>query len=221
MCADKREICIDRFHPDETETLLSLYIDLFYDREPLTKCIGLGRERMIEVARSIYLQASADPVARWFCWIARDHTAANKPVGFIFCDDPAAQGNQHNPENFTNLEQENFSVLLDLMQAIRKPEKDRIGTQAGRCLHIAAIGVSPGYEGAGIATKLLQIALADATTRGFAYAFSECTNIASQKCHEKNGFKNIHSISVKDFLKNNPNSFLGSDINICLLWKDL
>ncbi len=221
MHEDESRISIDRVHSDETEALLSLYIDLFYDREPLTKCFGLGRERMIEFARSMYLSFPNNPLARSLCWMARDRFSGNKAVGFIVCDDMAAEGNPPVPDDLTDDEREKISVLQALMEAVRKPGQDRIKSQAGICLHIAAIGVAHGYEGAGIATGLLQTALTGATARGFAHAFSECTSIASRKCHEKSGFQTLHCIDVNDFAVNGAFPFAGSNLVISLLWKDL
>ncbi len=221
MHGDKHTIYIDRVHPGETETLLSLYIDLFYDREPLTKWLGLSRERMISVARSMLTGVNANPISRGFCWIARDRAAAMREIGFIVCDDPAVEAHQQVPENFADHEREKISALAALKEDIHKFEKDRIGSEAGKSLHIAAIGVASGYEGAGIATSLLQTALADATARGFAHVFSECTNIASRKCHEKAGFQNLHCVAVNQFVLNGLRPFSSADIDICLLWKEL
>ncbi len=218
---DSHAIDIDRVRPEETEALLSLYVDLFHDREPLTKCLGLSRERMLSIARSVHAGADSNPVSRGFRWVARDRAAAGRTVGFIVCDDPAAEGSQPAPELFTDLERKKMSDVLALLEAVRNPGKDRIGAQAGRCLHIAAIGVAPGYEGAGIATRLLQAALADAAARGFAHAFSECTSLASQKLHEKSGFQTIHCVDVKEFAVDGTFPFAAFDLVISLLWRDL
>ncbi len=214
-------IQVTSVQPDETEALLSLYVDLFYDREPLTKWLGLSRDRMISVAQSMHTGANTNPVSRGFCWIARDRTAANREVGFIVCDDPAAESNQQVPEDITDQQRVKMSALLALMEEIRKPRKERIGSEKGRCLHIAAIGVASGYEGAGIATSLLQKALADATTRGFVHAFAECTSIASQKCHEKLGFQTLSCVDAKEFAVNGAFPFADCNLVISLLWKDL
>ncbi|MBM9537542.1 GNAT family N-acetyltransferase [Desulfobulbus alkaliphilus] len=165
--------------------------------------------------------ANANPISRGFCWMARDGNAAMREIGFIACDDPAAESNQPVPENLTDHERERISALLALMEEIRRPGKKRIGSEADKCLHIAAVGVAPGYEGAGIATSLLQKALADATARGFTHAFSECTSIASRKCHEKIGFQSLHCVAVNKFSVNGAYPFSRSTLAICLLWKDL
>ncbi len=214
-------ICIDRVHSDETEALLNLYADLFLDREPLTKHLSLSRERMIFMARAMYLASKKNPISQGLCWIAKDRAEANKFVGFIVCDDPAREGNQQVPDNLTDEETEKISAMMVLLEEVRKPREEWISSGSGKCLHIAALGVAPKYEGSGIATSLLQTALADAISRGFMHSFSECTSMASRKCHEKAGFKNLLCISLKEFAVNGMYPFSGSNMDIYLLWKDL
>lgn len=221
MHRENHAIVIDRVRPDETETLLSLYVDLFYDREPLTKWLGLSRERMISVARSLHAGAATNPVTQGFCWIARDRRMNMREVGFIACDDPTEESSHQVPENLTDHDKANMETVLALMEEIRAPKKVRMGAERGKCLHIAAIGVAPGYEGTGIATRLLQTALADATARGFVHAFSECTSLASQNCHEKSGFQSLHCVAASDFVVNGETPFEDPNLNVYLLWKDL
>ncbi len=221
MQKDRSDIHIDQAHPDETDAVLRLYIDLFYDREPLTRCFGLSKDRMLAFARSMYGGAHSNPISKGFCWVARDRPAANKAVGFIVCDDPVAEGNQQVPENISEKEMEVVSAVTALMEEIRKPVKQRIGSEAGKCLHIAAVGVAPGYEGAGIATNLLQAALEHATAREFAHVFSECTSTGSRRCHEKLGFQCLHSVAVGEFSVDGERPFGQNNLDIHLLWKDL
>jgi GNAT superfamily N-acetyltransferase len=221
MHQPRHAIDIARVPPDDTEALLRLYIDLFHDREPLTKWCGLSKERMLEVARSIYLRGDSNPLAQGLCWIARDRSASSQAVGFIVCDDSAAEGHQQVPENVTPAEREKISVMLALLDDVREPVKDRIGSEPGQCLHIAALAVTPGYEGTGIATRLLQTAIADAAARGFVHAFAECTSVASRKCHEKAGFQHLHSVTTGAFgAGDGRRPFSNIHTDIFLLWKE-
>ncbi len=214
-------IHIEPVLPVETEALLDLYVDLFFDREPLTKCMGLRKERMASIARSMYLASDENPISQGLCWLARDGNAGNQAVGFIVCDDPFAEGHASVPENLTEEEMAKVSALQALMEEVRSPLQDRGPLGAGQCLHIAAMGVAPGYEGAGIATRLLQTALVEGKAFGFMHAFAECTSIASRKCHEKNGFRNLHAVAGDTFSWNGKKPFAGRDMDIYLLWKDL
>ena len=202
--------------------MLSLFIDLFHDREPLTRCIGLSRERMQEFARSTYAAEETSARSQRYCWLARAGTAGNEAVGFIVCDDPAAEGSEPAlPDNLTDHEREQVSFMLGLLEAVRKPKQGQIAARAGQCLHIAAVGVSPGYEGLGIATRLLQAALADAAAQGFTCAFAECTSSASRRCHEKSGFRSLHSVDISAFMAKGMRLPPDSELELHLLWKDL
>ncbi|HSW40774.1 MAG TPA: hypothetical protein VLL97_14925, partial [Acidobacteriota bacterium] len=128
MHMDESRIIIDRVYPDETEALLNLYVDLFYDREPLTKYFGFSREQMIEFARSIHLSYNKNPLAQNLCWMAKDRFTGNKAVGFIVCDDPAVVGNPPVPDNLKDDEIAKMSVLQALMEAVRKPAQALIGS---------------------------------------------------------------------------------------------
>jgi hypothetical protein len=110
-------ISIDQVHPDETEAILSRYIDLFFDREPLTKCLGLSKDRMVSFARSMYGGENSNPMSKGFCWVARDRHAGDKKVGFIVCDDPVVESNQQVPEDITEKENEAFSGAMFIWRA--------------------------------------------------------------------------------------------------------
>ena len=221
MQKDIAAIRILPIQPDEIEALLALYVDLFFDREPLTKCMGLSKERRVSIARSMYLTSDENPISQGLCWVARDGNVDNQAVGFIVCDDPFAEGHASVPDHLSDEELENVSALQALMEEVRSPLQDRGPLGARQCLHIAAMGVAPGYEGAGIATRLLQTALVEGKAFGFMHAFAECTSIASRKCHEKNGFRNLHAVAGDTFSWNGKKPFAGRDMDIYLLWKDL
>ena len=113
------------------------------------------------------------------------------------------------------------SVVAALLEELRSPVKQRLGLGEGLNLHVAALGVAPGYEGKGIARRLLQSALSAAYDRGFQYAFSECTSAPSRMLHEKCGFEHLNSISVGAFVLNGRRPFMGCDVDIHLMRKML
>jgi GNAT superfamily N-acetyltransferase len=218
MHRDNHAIPIDRVHIHEIDALLILYVDLFHDREPLTKCIGFGKERMISIVRTMHADSNDNVLSRGLCWIARDRAEANRDVGFIVCDDPAIAGAQRMPDNLADDEAEKVSVVASLLEEVRDPVKDRLALEPGTCLHVSAVGVAPEYEGTGIAKRFLQTALSDARTRGFLYAFAECTSPASRMLHENFGFNSLRSVSVSDFVADRKFSFTNCDIDIHLMW---
>ncbi len=221
MRESSERIRVDRARADEVETLLQLYVDLFCDREPLTQCFGFSRQSMLSIARSMHGEADVTCVSQGLCWIARDRLSAHREVGFIVCDDPVSEGNQPLPGGLTEQEEAILPGIMALMEEIRRPVKERIGPDPGTCLHIAAVGVAPGYEGCGIATNLIHTAISAATARGFTHTFSECTSIASRACHEKLGFQPLHHVAVNQFSFGGSCPFPDSSVDVWLLWKDL
>lgn len=220
MPKDSAAIRILPVDPNETELLLKLYVDLFHDREPLTKCMGLSKERMISLARSMYLGSEKNPVAQGGCWMARDDAAAGQAVGFIVCDDPFAAEHASIPDDLTDGEMENLLALQAFLDEVRRPLTEWGTLTSGQYMHIAAIGVAPGYEGCGIATRLLQTALAGAFARGFAFVFAECTSVGSKRCHEKNGFRNLHAVAGDTFAYKGKKPFAGRGLTVFLVGKD-
>jgi len=217
MTKDIHSIHIDHVHVDEIDALLSFYVDLFHQREPLTKCIGLSRERMLSIMQMMYAGPNSHVLPQGVCWIARDRAEANRIVGFIVCDDPATEGAPQLPEPLTDQEADVFSAAMALLEEVRSPMTEMFELGKGTCLHIAAIGVAPDYEGAGIATRLLQTALADARTCGFLCVFAECTSLASRRLHEKSGFTSLQSISVNTFVVNGKRPFTDCNVDIHLM----
>ncbi len=214
-------ISIERVSASDVDALLLLYADLFHDREPLTRCLGLSRERMIAIGRALHADPGSGTLARGLCWVARARAAADRPVGFIVCDDPGAESTPEIPGGFTEVERKTVASVMALLTKVRAPAQERLASGAGVCLHVAAIGVAPGFEGAGIATRLLETALSEAAARGFRHAFAECTGAASRRCHEKAGFEGIGSVSGDAFEAGGERPFAGRGLRIHLLWKTL
>ncbi|WP_200388622.1 GNAT family N-acetyltransferase [Thiocapsa imhoffii] len=221
MPKDNHSMVIDRVRPEEIDRLLTLYVGLFHNREPLTKCIGLSQERMMSIARTHYGVMEANALEHDFCWLARDQENSKSYVGFIVCQDVAKPDSQHIPDHQTTQELDLFTDLGSLLADIRSPVREQLEVELGTCLHVAAIGVAADCEGAGIASCLLRTALYDAQARGFSYAFAECTSSASRRLHEKAGFSCLHSVSVKRLALRRTSSLTDCNLDIHLMWANL
>ncbi len=221
MVKDTDSISIDQARAEEFDAMLNLYVDLFFDREPLTKCLGLSRERIVSIAVAKYARSNNNVLSQGLCWIARDRAEADRGVGFVVCDDPVATGAPRMPEDLTEREAEMISAVGALLEEVRGPVKDRIGAGAGKCLHIAGIGIAPGYEGRGIAGRLLRIALQAAGARGFRNVLSESTSRASRRLHEKFGFECLNSVSACSLVVKGRHPFPDRDLELYLMWKGL
>ncbi|RQD80802.1 MAG: GNAT family N-acetyltransferase [Methanocalculus sp. MSAO_Arc2] len=220
MASETHSIGIDRYLPHEFDTFLNLYVDLFYGREPLTTCIGFDKEQMIFITQHLYAGEN-NLLSQGLCWIARDRSQGDRPVGIIVCDDPVVAGELQVPENLTRQELERISVATGLLEEIGRPMKEMFELGEGSCLHVAAVGVAPEYGGMGIAKGLLQTALSEAGARGFRYAFAECTSPASRMLFEKGGFTRIHSVSVSTFEMHGRRPLPDCDLEIHLMQKVL
>ncbi len=207
--------------PYEAGALLRLYVDLFYDREPLTACLGLSRERMAAIAESMHLGRGTSPFASKLYWVAKDREAAGTAIGFIVCDDPANPDAERLPPDLTEQEQSVLPAVMALLAALRAPVVTRISKRTGECLHVAAIGIAPGYEGMGLATRLLRTALSEAYAAGFRHAFAECTGPASRRCHEKCGFISLYHLSGDAWTFNGNHPFAQRGLDCHMMWKDL
>jgi GNAT superfamily N-acetyltransferase len=213
------EIAIDRFSGNEFDPFVPFYIDIFYDREPLAQCIGLNREQMGCITRNLY-GGENNLLSQGLCWIARDRSQENCPVGIIACDDPVAGGGElQMPRDLTGEDREKISVVAGLLEEVSRPMQELFGQGEGVCLHVGAVGVLSEYVGMSIATRLLETALQEAESRGFRYAFSECANPASRMLHEKAGFHSMNCISVSSFTLNGWRPFAHCDLEIHLMQK--
>jgi len=153
------------------------------------------------------------------CWIARDRSQENHPVGIICCDDPVSAGELQIPEVLTGEDREKISVIMGLLEEVSRPMQEFVGQGGGVYFHVAAFGVLHEYVGRGIATRLLETALQEARSRGFKYAFVECTSPASRMLHEKAGFHSLHSVSVGSFAMNGRRPLPTCDLEIHLMQK--
>ncbi|WP_255331738.1 GNAT family N-acetyltransferase [Methanocalculus taiwanensis] len=213
-------ITIDRFSGVDFDPYIQFYIDIFYEHEPLGNCVGLSREQMEYITKNLYC-GEKNLLSQDLCWIARDRSKESRPVGIIACDDPVAAGELEMPQDLTGEDAEKISVVAGVLEEVSRPMQELFGEGEGVCLHVAAIGVLHEYKGRGIAFRLLQAALQDATSRGFRYAFSECANPASRMLHEKAGFRSINSISLSSYTIGGRRPLAHCDLEIYLMKKVL
>ena len=214
-------IGIELVRSGEMELLLRLYADLFFEREPLTRYFALDKERMISIARQMHAEPENNPVEKRLCWMAKDASPAGRVAGFIACDDLAADVEPAFPDDMADEDQKKLYAMMRLLGEIREPCLDRIAAGEGKCLHIAAIGVVPEYEGQGIATRLLQRAITEAPRLGFTGAYAECTSTASLKCHEKVGFIRIHAARLNEIRIDGTRPYADCDIDVSIAWRAL
>lgn len=218
---DPSQIDLTPATPDSLTELTDLFVDLFTDREPLTRLIGLSRERMRELAAAKTGGAGgASRLQAGWNWLARDRQANGRAVGFVVCDDPAVTP-ETLPQGLSAAEQATLEAVMAFLEEIRRPLAQQVRFEPGACLHIAAIGVAPGYEGQGLATRLLRAALDSAKAHGFETAFAECTGPASAACHARCGFTCLHTVNAAEVIREGRALFPGQDLAVQLLIRPL
>jgi ribosomal protein S18 acetylase RimI-like enzyme len=76
---------------------------------------------------------------------------------------------------------------------------DARSPQPGECLDLAMLAVDRGQGGRGIAQKLVSTCLESAAANGYRRAITMATNRTSQHVFQKLGFKELFSVSYKDY----------------------
>ena len=89
-----------------------------------------------------------------------------------------------------------IASLLDELEASYRKHRD---VQPGRCAHVFMVGVDPAASGRGIARQLITRVAANATARGYAYAFTEATSGSSQHVFRQLGFRELTAIPYDSF----------------------
>ncbi len=195
--------CVETFITPARENdfgmILRLYADIFSRDEPLTCHMGFSKERIKAVAETMYPAKNNDSLRRGLWLKATLGRNIVNPVGFIVTNDISSESTNEPPEGLTEEEIAKAAPVMAFLEEVRRPLNAKYTFKKGQCLHITALGVKTGYEGMGIAGRLLERALERAKDVGYGYAASECTGPASKRCHEKRGFQTLHSVKYADF----------------------
>ncbi len=215
------EISVTPARQTEIDEVLRLYAWAFHGREPLMNYLGFSEERMVSIARALYANRTNDLLEEGLWLIARDMGTAGAPAGFIISSDLLTDKPTELPEGMTTEEKAKVPPILALMEKLRRPVNERFSLKKGECLHIAALGIVPGYEGLGIATQLLETVLARARGFGYLYAASECTGPASRRCHEKCGFRSLVAVAYAGFLFERERPFGDVPGECHMMWREL
>ncbi len=218
--ADNADILCVPAAPQDADAILRLYARIFHQREPLLSSQSFGEDRTFAFARELLGTGYGRRSLEAGLWMkAVDEDARNALVGFVVCGDPLEQTPSGLPEGLSASEAEKALAALALLEQLREPLEERLG--GGRWLHISGVGVAPGYEGRGIATRMLRMALERAGELGYTHAAAECTGPASRRCHEKCGFRSLHSVRYAEFRHMGRRPFADLEGECHLMVKDL
>ncbi len=201
------KIVISPAMENDSGMLLKLYAEIFSQREPLTSNLGFTKERIVSIAEAMYLNQNNDSLRQGLWLKATLGRDTGKPVGFIVTGDISVETPNEPPAEMKEEEMAKVPAVMVLLEEVRRPLNEQYSFGRGQCLHIAALGVDSGWEGLGVAGRLLGGALARAKEVGYTYAASECTGSGSQRCHEKHGFRSLHSVEYAGFEYGGPRPF--------------
>ena len=176
----------------DAEAMANLLADTFSKGEPMAVAVGVPCDQLARLVAVLTPKAISEQLSI----IARD-TATGHLLGALLADDfgtAPPEGLDHAAPGFAPV-----AALLDgLDDRYRAATSVRPGTHA----HIFMVGVSEAAAGRGVARKLIEVCLDNATRLEYGTALTEATGSASQHIFRKLGFTELLTASYQDFLFN-------------------
>ncbi|MCX6700204.1 MAG: GNAT family N-acetyltransferase [Methanomicrobiales archaeon] len=168
------------------------YADIFLNHEPMTRCCRICHDLFFPPAH-VYVSLCARDFKSF---IARG-TISGELAGFVFCSDLSTDWPSRDPR-MADL----FSLFPNITCILGRLEhyyREQYPSGPGKSLHIFQVGVSPQFQGLGIAKALIRTAVENARTGGFSYVLAECTSPASQGLFSSCGFFAAYEITFRNF----------------------
>lgn len=209
-------------HPvraEDADEIFKLHARVFHQREPITQFLGFSTDRLVQLLHALHRAGKGHSLDRKLWWMACDEDRA--PIGFVICLDVSEAAEEPYALELTSDEQARMPPVKAFMEELRTPLRDAYASPPGQCMYVAAVGVDPVYERTGIAASLLGSAITQAREIGYVCAVSECTGPASRRCHEKCGFRSVHSLEYKKFQFEGRHPFAEIPGECHLMWKRL
>ena len=125
--------------------------------------------------------------------------------------------------DFTTYSYETTGPIGSLLTSLDDRYRGLRKISAGDFLHINMLAVSRKYRGRQIARSLVELCIEVARGRGFAFAVTEATNLASQRVMRENGFVDRYEILYDSFYYENKKPFesITEHPSIILMEKEL
>lgn len=170
-------------------SVAALVGDVFSCHEPLATAAGQSAADIVRIASSFGRKAVRERLA----FMAID-TGTGAIVGAALAHDFGTPP----PADLVDLGAGSRPILalLDELEAVYRRSRS---IEMGQVAHILMIAVSPAFAGQGIARRLLQRVLLDATARGYRFAFTEATSAGSQRVFQGAGFREITAAPYATF----------------------
>ena len=174
----------------EAEAMASLLADTFSRSEPMAAAVQLPHGEVLRLVNALAPKALSERLSI----VARD-TSTGQILGALLADDfgtPAPVGLADAAPGFAPV-----GALLDSLD-----DRYRASTTvtAGTHAHIFMVGVARDVSSRGIATRLVEVCMEQATRLGYVMAITEATGSASQHIFRKLGFRELLTVSYREFL---------------------
>lgn len=174
----------------EVEAMVSVIAEAFSRYEPLAIAVGFSAselERLVSALSSKALSESLTVLAR--------EASSKDLLGALLVEDfgtPLPEGPDPSVHAFAPI-----GALLEGLEGQYRASRT-IG--AGTHLHLMMLAVAQRGTGRGIAHQLITTCLANGKRRGYTFGVTEATGSVSQHVFRTLGFREILSVSYKDFL---------------------
>lgn len=176
----------------DTREATRCYTDVFLNHEPMTRCYGISPERFFPPAHVYVSLCARDSLG----FIARDISSGDL-AGFVFCSDLSTDWSSRDPvmNDLFSL----FHEITCILGIMEQYYRERYPSGPGESLHVFQVGVSPRFQGSGVAKALVGNAVEHARDKGFSFALAECTSPASKRLFSSCGFLVVYELPFRNF----------------------
>ena len=183
------DVAYRRVDAADVMSVAALFGDVFSRHEPLAVAAGQSAADIVRLAAGFGDKAARERLA--FAAVdSRTSTIVGAALAHDFGTPPPAGLDD------LGLESRPILALLDDLETHYRRTRT---IETGQFVHILMVAVSPAFAGQGIAGRLLERVLLNATLRGYRFAFTEATSAGSQRVFERAGFREIASASYATF----------------------
>ena len=199
---------------NEVEEVTRCYTDIFLNHEPMTRYCRIGPDLFFPPAQVYVSLCARDSMS----FIARG-TRSGELAGFIFCSDLSTDWSSRDPRMADMFSL--FPKITCILDKLEHYYREQYPSGPGESLHIFQVGVSPRFQGSGVAKALLGTAVEHAREKGFSFALAECTSPASKRLFSSCGFVGVYELPFRNFLEDGTCYFRDLPGEITLMAREL
>ncbi|RWS06366.1 hypothetical protein B4U79_16220 [Dinothrombium tinctorium] len=203
-----RNLIIRSLENNDIDEVAKLCAKIFCEREPLTRFLKTDQNKFLNYAKELCVECCNEKLS----FVCEDRVNSEKPeiVGFHLCEKfkiPTKEDYDSEKMGF-----EINALLTSLTEEWIKLHSELVGNveKRNKIIYVEMIGIKEGYEGFGIATKLMKAALNNAKSLGYETAVIIASAVGTQTIVEKKiPWKEMLSLAYDDFTFRGRKPFLG------------